>query len=204
MTLDTNSPNSANSANRNAYVPMPAPGTYEVDPTRSYIGFSVRNHMVSSVRGRFRSFRGTLTVAHDPAGSDLALEIDTASIDTGDAERDERIRSADYLDVDRYPTMPYRSHTVRPVFAWVPDGHDRWHVEGEFLRRGVIRPIDFEVRFEGGLIDSNGATRIGFTARAEFPRDDSEIAWNEALDIEDVMLDRNAIIELEIEAVRRS
>ena len=183
---------------------MPVPGTYEVDPTRSYIGFSVRNHMVSSVRGQFRSFRGALTVAHDPAGSGLALEIDTASIDTADAERDERLRSADYLDVDRYPTMPYRSHMVRPVFAWVPDGHDRWHVEGEFVRRGVIRPIDFEVRFEGGLIDPNGTTRIGFTARAEFARDDSEIAWKQVLDIEDVMLDRKAIIELEIEAVRRS
>ena len=112
LTLDTNS---ANSANRNVRVPMPVPGTYEVDPTRSYIGFSVRNHMVSSVRGQFRSFRGALTVAHDPAGSGLALEIDTASIDTADAERDERLRSADYLDVDRYPTMPYRSRRVWPV-----------------------------------------------------------------------------------------
>ncbi len=184
-------------------VAFPAPGNYDVDLTRSYVGFRVRNHMVSRVRGQFRSFRGTLTVADDPAASGLVLEIDTASIDTGDARRDERLRSPGFLDVDRYPTMPYRSHRVLPVFAWAPDGLDSWHVEGEFVRRGVSRPVDFEVRFEGGLIDPNGTTRIGFTARAEFVRDDSEISWNHALDIDDVMLDRNAIVELEVEAVRR-
>ena len=196
MTLDINSRGRNHEA-------LPVPGTYEVDPTRSYLGFSVRNHLVSRIRGQFRSFRGTLTVAGDPAASGLVLEVDTASIDTGDARRDERLRSSDYLDVERYPTMPYRSRRVWPVVAWAPDGHDRWHVEGEFVRRGVIRPIDFEVRFEGGLVDPNGTTRIGFTARAEFARDDSEIEWKRVLDIDDAMLDQNAIIELEIEAVRR-
>jgi polyisoprenoid-binding protein YceI len=193
-----------NSRDRNHERPMPAPGTYEVDLTRSYLGFSVRNHLVSRIRGQFRSFRGTLTVADDPAASSLVLEVDTASIDTGDARRDERLRSSDYLDVERYPTMPYRSRRVWPVVAWAPDGHDRWHVEGEFLRRGVLRPVDFELRFEGGLIDPNGTTRLGFTARAEFSRDDSQISWKEALDIDETMLNRNAIFELEVEAVRRS
>jgi polyisoprenoid-binding protein YceI len=193
-----------NSRGRNHERPMPVPGTYEVDPTRSYLGFSVRNHLVSRIRGQFRSFRGTLTVADDPAASGLVLDLDTASIDTGDARRDERLRSSDYLDVDRYPTMPYRSRRVLPVVAWAPDGHDRWHVEGEFVRRGVIRPVDFELRFEGGLIDPNGSTRLGFTASAEISRDDSEFSWKQALDIEETMQNRNAIFELEIEAVRRS
>ena len=198
MTLDINS------RDRNQERPMPVPGTYEVDLTRSYLGFVVRNHLVSRIRGQFRSFRGTLTVADDPAASSLVLEVDTASIDTGDARRDERLRSSDYLDVERYPTMPYRSRRVLPVVAWAPDGHDRWHVEGELVRRGAIRPIDFELRFEGALIDPNGTSRIGFTARAEFARDDSEISWKEALDIDETVLNRNAIFELEVEAVRRS
>jgi polyisoprenoid-binding protein YceI len=198
MTLDIDS------RDRNHERPVPVPGTYEVDLTRSYFGFSVRNHLVSRIRGQFRSFRGTLTVADDPAASDLVLEVDTASIDTGDARRDERLRSSDYLDVDRYPTMPYRSHRVWPVVAWAPDGHDRWHVEGEFVRRGRIRPVDFEVRFEGGLVDSSGTTRLGFTARAEIFRYDSEISWKQALGIDETMLNRSAIFELEVEAVRRS
>jgi polyisoprenoid-binding protein YceI len=199
MTLDTN----CVSRNHDG-VEVPVPGTYEVDPARSYLGFSVRNHLVSRIRGQFRSFRGTLTVAEEPAASDLVLEVDPASIDTGDARRDARLRSSDYLDVERYPTMPYRSRRVWPVVAWAPDGHDRWHVEGEFVRRGVIRPVDFELRFEGGLIDPNGSTRLGFTASAEISRDDSEFSWKQALDIEETMQNRTAIFELEIEAVRRS
>jgi polyisoprenoid-binding protein YceI len=186
------------------HVAFPAPGNYDVDLARSYLGFSVRNHLVARVRGQFRSFRGTLTVGPDPASSSLVFEIDSASIDTGDARRDARLRSPDFLDVDCYPTMPYRSYRVRPIFAWAPDGLDRWHVEGEFLRRGVSRPLDFEIRFEGGLIDPNGTTRLGFTARAEIFRDDSEISWKEALDIDESMLNQNAIFELDVEAVRRS
>jgi polyisoprenoid-binding protein YceI len=198
VTLDVNSAHWSHEQ-----VAFPAPGNYDVDLARSYLGFSIRNHMVSRVRGQFRSFRGTLTVADDPAASSLVLEIDTASIDTGDARRDERLRSPDFLDVDRYPTMPYRSRRVWPVFAWAPDGLDRWHIEGDFVRRGVSQPLDFEVRFEGGLIDPNGTTRVGFTARAEIFRDDSEISWKQALDIDETMVNRNAIFELEIEAVRR-
>ena len=72
------------------------------------------------------------------------------------------------------------------------------------MRRGVIRPVDFELRFEGGLIDPNGTARLGFTASAEISRDDSEFSWKRALDIEETMQNRNAIFELEIEAVRRS
>ena len=199
MTLDVNS-----AQWNHQRVAFPVPGNYDVDLTRSYLGFRVRNHMVSRVRGQFRSFRGTLTVADDPAASGLVLEIDTASLDTGDAQRDARLRSPDFLDVDRYPTMPYRSLRVLPVFAWAPDGLDRWHIEGELVRRGVSRPLDFEVRFEGGLIDPNGATRLGFTARAEIFRDDSVISWKQALDIDEAMLNRNAIFELEVEAVRPS
>jgi polyisoprenoid-binding protein YceI len=183
---------------------IPLPGTYDVDLTRSYFGFSVRNHMVSRIRGQFRSFRGTLTVAPDPAASSLLLEIDTASIDTGDARRDQRLLSADFLDAGRFPIMPYRSQRVWPIFAWAPDGLDRWHVEGEFMRRGVGRPVDFEVRFEDEIIDPDGTTRLGFTARSEIFRDDSVISWKEALDIDETMRNRNAIFELEVEAVQRS
>ena len=183
---------------------IPLPGIYDVDLTRSYFGFSVRKHMVSRIRGQFRSFRGTLTVAPDPAASRLALEIDTASLDTGDARRDQRLLSADFLDVRRYPTMPYRSQRVWPIFAWAPDGLDRWHVEGEFVRRGVGRQVDFEVFFEDEIVDPTGTTRLGFTARSEIFRDDSVISWKAALDIDEAMLNRNAVFELEVEAVRRS
>jgi polyisoprenoid-binding protein YceI len=177
---------------------VPVPGTYELDPTHSHVGFSVRHLMVSSVRGRFASFRGTLTVAEDPSASSVVAEIDAASIDTGDPQRDAHLRSAEFLDVERYPTITYRSTAVRP------DGGDRWRVEGELALHGVTRPVDLEVTFQGGVIDPQGAARVGFTARTEIIRDDFGLTWNQALETGGVAVGRKVTVELEVEAVRRA
>src|SRR5437764_5431565 len=119
---------------------VPAPGIYDLDPTLSYLGVSVRHHLVSRVRGQFRTFRGTLTVAEDRAARGMALEIDAAGIDTGDPVRDARLRSSEFLDADRYPIVVYRSSRVWPVVAWAPDGRDRWHVGGDLTLHGLTRP----------------------------------------------------------------
>lgn len=199
MTID------ANAAERNDDVmEAPAPGTYDVDPTRCYVGFSVRRHLVSRLRGPFRSFRGTLTVAEDSSASGVVVEIDAAGIDTGNAQRDARLRSADFLDVNRYPTVKYRGGNIWPVVAWAPDGRDRLLVEGELELHGVTRPVDFEVRFEGGLIDPYGAARIGFTARSEIMCDDFGLTCEQALETGEVELDGKVAIEVELEAVRRA
>jgi len=177
---------------------VPVPGKYELDPTHSHVGFSVRHLMVSSVRGRFASFRGTLTVAEDPSASSVVAEIDAASIDTGDPQRDAHLRSAEFLDVERYPTITYRSTAVRP------DGGDRWRVEGELALHGVTRPVDLEVSFQGGVIDPQGAARVGFNARTEIIRDDFGLTWNQALETGGVAVGRKVTVELEVEAVRRA
>jgi polyisoprenoid-binding protein YceI len=185
-------------------VEVPVPGTYELDPTHSYVGFSVRHLMVSRVRGQFRSFRGTLTVAEDPAESRVVAEIDAASVDTGDAQRDAHVRSADFLDVERYPTITYRGNRVWRVVAWAPDGRDWWHVEGELALHGVTRPVDLDIQFEGGLIDPLGEARIGFTAAGEIIRDDFGLTWNQALETGAVTVGRKVTVDLEIEAVRQT
>ena len=183
---------------------VPVPGTYDLDSTRSYAGFSVRHHLVSSIRGQFRSFRGTVTVAEDPSFSGVLVEIDAASLDTGDGPLDAYVRSADFLDVDRYPTITYRSDSVLPVVEWFPDGRDRWHVQGDLALHGVVRPVDLEVRFEGGLIDPHGAARVGFTAHAAIVRDDFGLTWDPVMETDDAMIGREVTVELEIEAVRRT
>jgi polyisoprenoid-binding protein YceI len=183
---------------------VPAPGIYDLDPTCSYFGVSVRHHLVSRVRGQFRTFRGTLTFAEDRSAWGVVLEIDAASIDTGDEQRDAYLRSSEFVDADRYPIMRYRSTRVWPVVAWAPDGRDRWHVEGDLTLHGITRPVDFEVRFEGGAIEPNGEARVGFTARAELMRDDFGLPANEELKTGDEMLDRTVTVEVEIEAVRRT
>jgi polyisoprenoid-binding protein YceI len=183
---------------------VPAPGIYDLDPTLSYFGVSVRHHLVSRVRGQFRTFRGTLTVAEDQSAWGIALDIDAASIDTGDEQRDAHLRSSEFLDAEHHPIMPYRSTRVWPVVAWAPDGRDRWHVEGDLTLHGITRPVDFEVRFEGGAIDHNGEARVGFTARAEIVRDDFGLPANEELQTGDETVDRTVTVEVEIEAVRRT
>src|SRR5689334_13538158 len=89
-------------------------GTWKIDPSHSEVGFSVRHLMVSKVRGRFTSFEGSFTTADDHLTSDLSATVDLASIETGDAGRDEHLRSADFLDVEQYPTLTYRSTAIRP------------------------------------------------------------------------------------------
>jgi polyisoprenoid-binding protein YceI len=185
-------------------VEAPVPGTYDLDPTRCYVGFSVRRHLVLRLRGRFRSFRGTLTIAEDSSASGVVVEIDAAGIDTGDAQRDARARAADFLDVNRYPTVTYRGGNVWPVVAWAPDGRDRLLVEGELELHGVTRPVDFEVRFENGLIDPYGAVRVGFTARSEIIADDFGLTCGQVLETGEVILDGKVAIEVELEAVRRA
>jgi polyisoprenoid-binding protein YceI len=183
-------------------VELPVPGTYELDATHSYIGFSARHLMVSRVRGQFRSFRGTLTIAEDPSTSTVVVEIDAASIDTRDPQRDAHLRSADFLHVECYPTITYRSSWVWPVVAWAPDGRDQWHVEGELTLHGVTRSVDLDVCFGGGVIDPHDAARVGFTASADFIRDDFGLTWNQALEAGGVVVGRKVKVEIGVEAVR--
>ena len=199
MTIDAN----AVSPNHDVLEAV-VPGTYDLDATRCYIGFSVRRHLVSRLRGQFRSFRGTLTVAEDSSASGVVVEIDAAGIDTGDAQRDARLRSADFLDVNRYPAVTYSGRNIWPAVAWAPDGRDRLLVEGELELHGVTRPVDFEVRFEGGLIDPYGAVRVGFTARSEIMCDDFGLACDQALETGEFLFDEKVTVDVELEAVRRT
>jgi polyisoprenoid-binding protein YceI len=108
-------------------------GRWVIDPVHSDISFTVRHLMVSRVRGRFVRFTGEIVSGAAPSASTVVAEIDMTSIDTGNADRDEDLRSANYLDVGRYPTMAYRSTAVRAV-------GDRFTVDGELTLHGVTRP----------------------------------------------------------------
>src|ERR1700719_5036592 len=95
-------------------IPGYTAGSWTIDPVHSEVGFSVRHMMVSKVRGKFTSFSGELITGQDPSDSSVTAEIDMASIDTGNEQRDGHIRSADFFEVETYPTMTYRSTGVRP------------------------------------------------------------------------------------------
>ena len=121
-------------APRRPPIPGYVAGTWTIDPVHSEVGFSVRHMMVSKVRGRFNTFSGQIVTGENPLGSSVTAEIDLASIITGNEQRDEHIRSADFFEVETYPTMTYRSTGVRV------EG-DEYILDGELTLKGVTKSV---------------------------------------------------------------
>jgi polyisoprenoid-binding protein YceI len=176
---------------------VPAPGTYDLDPSHSHIGFSVRHAMISRTKGRFADVTGAVVIADDPLASSVEVEIPVASIDTRDETRDGHLRSPDFLDADAHPTIRYRSRSVAQV------GEDRWTVEGDLTIRDITQPVVLEVTFEGGAKDPWGGSRIGFTAQGELDREAFGLTWNQALETGGVLVGKKVRLEIEAEAVRQ-
>ncbi|HEX6341094.1 YceI family protein [Umezawaea sp.] len=175
-------------------IPGYVAGTWVIDATHSAVSFSVRHLMVSKVRGGFRTFEGTIVTAEDPAASSVTATIDLASIDTNNEDRDNHIRSADFFEVEKYPTMTYRSTGLRV------DGDD-YVVDGELDLHGVVRSVPLTVELNGFGPDPYGGTRAGFSATAEISRNDFGIDIHMPLDGGGVVIGDKIAISLEIEAV---
>lgn len=177
---------------------VPLASTYALDPSHSEVGFSVRHVMVSKTRGRFAEVEGSVVIGEDPLDSSVEVTIQAASIDTRDETRDGHLRSPDFLDVEAFPTLEYRSRAVRP------SGAGRWTVEGDLTVKGVTRPVPLEVTFEGGAADPWGGQRIGFHATAEIDREDFGLTWNQVLETGGVLVGKAVKIEIDAEAVRQA
>ncbi|MBA2317071.1 MAG: YceI family protein [Euzebyales bacterium] len=177
---------------------VPAPGTYTIDPSHSNVEAMARHLMLSKVRGHFAQFSGRIVVADDIAASSVEVSIAAASIDTRDANRDEHLRSADFLDVDAHPELTFRSTGVEPA------GSDRWTLHGDLTIRGVARPVALDLEFLGDATDPWGNARALFSATTEIDREDFRITWNQALETGGVLVSKKLRIELEIQAVRES
>lgn len=175
-------------------IPGYVAGTWTIDPVHSEVGFSVRHMMVSKVRGKFTSFSATMTTTEDPLQSSVVATIDLSSITTGNEDRDNHIRSADFFEVDTYKTMTYRSTGVRV------DGDD-YIVDGELTLKGVTKPVPLRVELGGFGPDAYGGTRAGFSARGEINRRDFGVDFNAALETGGVVVADKVSIELEIEMV---
>jgi polyisoprenoid-binding protein YceI len=171
------------------------PGTWTIDPAHSEVAFSVRHMMVSKVRGTFRTFDAELVVADDLLSSAVNATVDVASFDTGNADRDAHIRSADFLDLEQYPTMVYRSTGIRP------DGDD-FRVDGELTLHGVTRPVPLHLEVGGVTTDPYGNLRLGLSATAEINRRDFGIDITMALEAGGVVVGDKIKVTLDIEATR--
>jgi polyisoprenoid-binding protein YceI len=175
-------------------VPGYVSGTWVIDPVHSDVGFTVRHMMVSKVRGRFARFEGQIVTGENPADSTVTASIDLTSIDTNNAQRDDHIRSADFFEVETYPTMTYTSTGVRQ------DGDDLI-LDGDLTLKGVTRPVPLRLELNGFGPDAFGGTRAGFTATAEINRRDFGVNFNAALETGGAVVADKIAIHLEIEAV---
>jgi polyisoprenoid-binding protein YceI len=145
---------------------FPTAGDYTIDPVHSFVDFIAQHLMVGQIRGSFHPLTGNIKIADDPALSSLDISIDTASISTHNATRDEDLRSTRFLDVRKFPTMTYRSTGVTAE----PRGH--LTVEGELTIRDVTRPVSIDVVFNGIVDDPWGNTRVAFNGSAKISRRD--------------------------------
>jgi len=171
------------------------PGTWNVDPVHSSVGFVARHLMVSKVRGRFGTFRGTLTIAEDPLKSSVEGSADVASISTGDESRDGHLKSADFFDVEKYPTIDL-------VSTGIDQDGDDYVLHTNLTVNGITKPVDFELEFEGVSPDPWGGTRAGFEAETEISRKDWGLEWNMVLDTGGVVIGDKVKIEIDAQAVK--
>jgi len=173
---------------------VPVAGTYELDPSHSSADFQVRHLGLSKVRGGFAITSGTVEIAEDPTQSRVEAVLDAASFSTGAADRDAHVKSGDFLDVEQYPTVTFRSTGVRQ------DG-DAWKVDGELTIRDVTRPVTLDVEFEGANKDPWGNSRIAFSASTEIDREDFGITWNQALETGGVLVGKQVKVTIDAQAV---
>jgi polyisoprenoid-binding protein YceI len=175
-------------------IPGYVAGTWSIDPVHSEVGFTARHMMVSKVRGRFRTFSGEFVTGEDPLDSSVTAEIDLSSIDTGSEQRDAHIRSADFFEVETYPTMTYRSTGVRR--------HGGDHIlDGELTLKGVTKEVPLALELNGFGPDAYGGTRAGFTATGEINRRDFGVNFAAVMETGGAVVSDKITIHLEIEAV---
>ncbi|HTP15913.1 MAG TPA: YceI family protein [Streptosporangiaceae bacterium] len=171
-------------------------GIWDIDPVHSHVGFSARHLMVSKVHGRFTRFEGQIVTGANPAESSATATIDTTSLDTGNAQRDEDIKGENFLSVADYPAMTYRSTGIHPR-------GDGYRLDGELTIKGVTRPVVLELQVNGFGPDPYGATRAGFSASGEINREDFGLAANMTLPGGGLVVSREIQLMIEVEAALR-
>ena len=175
-------------------------GRWTIDPVHSEITFTIR-HLMTTVRGSFPDFGGEVVIGDDPLDSTARAEIRMGSIDTRSAERDEHVRSADFLDVRRHPVMTFTGRGVERAAVGRRARTPRYHLDGDLTIRHVTRPVRLLTEFRGVGSDPWGGIRAGFTATTAISRRDFGIEFNVPLQGDRVMLGDEITIGLEIQAV---
>lgn len=172
-------------------------GRYELDSAHTRVGFAARHAMVTTVRGCFAEFSGGVVLdAQDPSRSSAELVVDTASITTGQAQRDAHLRSADFFDVETFPELVFASTAVQLR------GINKFHMSGDLTICAVTRPVVVEFAFDGLARDPFGDVRAGFSGRATLRRSDFGLTYNAGLELGGFLISDEVTLELDVSAIR--
>lgn len=175
--------------------------TWTLDPDHTQVELAVKHMMFTTVRGQFRGVNGTIQVdEEDPSASSVAVEIDAATIDTGVEQRDDHLRSGDFLHVEEHPTITFRSKRVEGA-SFEPG--DEFRVVGDLTIRGTTKEIELDAVYEGTGQDPWGGQRAGFTARTTIDRREWGLEWNQTLETGGVLVGHDVDIELRVQAVKQ-
>ena len=171
-------------------------GDYALDTAHSRLGFVARHAMVTKVRGQFGGFEGTAKIdTATPANSKVDLTIDVASVDTGNGDRNGHIKSADFFDVETFPT-------IRFVSTDVARNGDDWAITGDLTIKDVTRSVTIDFEQTGSALDPFGNTRVGFEGETTVNRKDFGLVWNAALETGGVLVSDKVKLEFDISAIK--
>jgi polyisoprenoid-binding protein YceI len=173
---------------------VPGPGIYVLDTAHSTVSARAHHLGLASVTGRFTDFTGAITVDPDVTRSRVDVEIVAASIETGNAQRDAHLRSADFLDVEHHPTLRFEGE--RPTRAGTG-----WLLPGRLTLAGTTRPVQLQLGYLGTGPDPWGGTRAAFTASTELKRQDFKLSWNQAVSAGIAVFGTTLRVSIDVEAV---
>ncbi|MCT9931690.1 YceI family protein [Planotetraspora sp. A-T 1434] len=176
---------------------IPAAGEFALDVAHTRVGFVVKHMMVSKVRGHFGEFEGKIVIAENPLESSVEAVIKAASIETGAPDRDAHLRSNDFLGIDQFPNITFRSTRVAAHRG------DEFTLVGDLTIRDVTHEATLKVEFGGAATNPWGQELFGFSAETEIDREAFGLTWNQALETGGVLVGKKVKIELEGEAVRQ-
>jgi polyisoprenoid-binding protein YceI len=194
---------------------IPTPGVFEIDAQHTTVGFVAQHLMVTQVRGRFEEVDARIHVAENPLDSFARATISTASITTGTEDRDTHLKSADFLDVDRFPAMTYVSRELRggtqsPKWTMVNGMMRRRRRDsnaitayGDLTIKNVTQPIELDVTLDGVTHDPWGGERLALTARGQIDREAYDMTWNVALEAGGWLVSKHIQIEIRAQGIRQ-
>lgn len=174
-------------------------GDYTIDTAHTTLGFVARHAMVTNVKGKFLDFTGSLHLdGSDPAQSSASLDVKMDSIDTGSADRDGHLKSADFFKTEEFPIMTFRSTKAEAL------GGDDYRITGDLTILGTTKPITIDLEFNGAAKDPFGNERVGFEGKAEILRSEWGLTWNAALETGGVLVSDKIKLNFDISAIRNA